>query len=70
MIAEPLDKGIAEDIESGRVSIKQPVRLLGKYFQDKYNWVLLASCIPGHSVQTILVQISSRAAQHFPARPV
>ena len=43
MIAEPLDKGIAEDIESGRVSIKQPVRLLGKYFQDKYNWDLLAS---------------------------
>jgi U5 small nuclear ribonucleoprotein component len=43
MIAEPLDKGIAEDIESGRVSIKQPVRLLGKYFQDNYSWDLLAS---------------------------
>ena len=43
MIAEPLDKGIAEDIESGRVSIKQPVRLLGKFFQDNYNWDLLAS---------------------------
>lgn len=43
MIAEPLDKGIAEDIESGKVSIKQPVRLLGKYFQDNYHWDLLAS---------------------------
>ena len=43
MIAEPLDKGIAEDIETGRVSIKQPIRLLGKYFQDTYNWDLLAS---------------------------
>src|SRR5579862_9162198 len=43
MIAEPLDKGIAEDIESGRVSIKQPVRLLGKFFQENYNWDLLAS---------------------------
>src|SRR5437762_14174848 len=43
MIAEPLDAGIAEDIETGRVSIKQPVRLLGKYFQDTYNWDLLAS---------------------------
>ena len=43
MIAEPLDKGIAEDIETGRVSIKQPARLVGKYFQDNYNWDLLAS---------------------------
>ena len=43
MIAEPLDKGIAEDIESGRISIKQPVRIVGKYFQDNYNWDLLAS---------------------------
>jgi 116 kDa U5 small nuclear ribonucleoprotein component len=43
MIAEPLDKGIAEDIESGRISIKQPVRILGKYFQEHYHWDLLAS---------------------------
>jgi len=43
MIAEPLDKGIAEDIESGRISIKQPVRLVGKYFEENYNWDLLAS---------------------------
>ena len=43
MIAEPLDKGIAEDIESGRISIKQPIRMLGKYFQEQYHWDLLAS---------------------------
>jgi 116 kDa U5 small nuclear ribonucleoprotein component len=43
MISEPLDKGIAEDIETGRISIKQPVRLVAKYFQDTYNWDLLAS---------------------------
>jgi 116 kDa U5 small nuclear ribonucleoprotein component len=43
MISEPLDQGIAEDIERGRVSIKQPVRILGKYFQDNYHWDLLSS---------------------------
>ncbi|KAK4056965.1 hypothetical protein OIO90_001865 [Microbotryomycetes sp. JL221] len=43
MIAEPLDKGIAEDIESGRVSIKLPPKQLGSHFQNKYGWDLLAS---------------------------
>jgi U5 small nuclear ribonucleoprotein component len=43
MIAEPLDKDIAEDIENRRISITQPVRIVGKYFQDHYKWDLLAS---------------------------
>ena len=43
MIAEPLEKGIAGDIESGRISIKMPPKSLGKHFQDKYQWDLLAS---------------------------
>lgn len=43
MIAEPLEKGIAGDIESGRVSIKMPPKQLGKHFQDNYQWDLLAS---------------------------
>lgn len=43
MIAEPLEKGIADDIESGRVYMKMPPKQLGKHFQDKYDWDLLAS---------------------------
>jgi 116 kDa U5 small nuclear ribonucleoprotein component len=43
MIAEPLEKGIAEDIEKGRVSQKMPARQVGKHFQEKYQWDLLAS---------------------------
>ncbi|KAF2013476.1 elongation factor 2 [Aaosphaeria arxii CBS 175.79] len=43
MIAEPLDPGIAEDIESGKVSIKDPVRVVGKFFEENYGYDLLAS---------------------------
>ncbi|KAL9088745.1 MAG: hypothetical protein Q9165_006054 [Trypethelium subeluteriae] len=43
MVSEPLDDGIATDIESGRVKITDPVRTVGKFFQDKYDWDLLAS---------------------------
>lgn len=43
MVAEPLDDGIAEDIESGRVNIRDPVRKVGKFFEEKYDYDLLAS---------------------------
>ena len=43
MIAEPLEKGIAEDIESGRITIRMPPKQLGAHFQNKYGWDLLAS---------------------------
>jgi 116 kDa U5 small nuclear ribonucleoprotein component len=43
MVAEPLDPGIAEDIESGKVSIKDPVRKVGKFFEEKYGYDILAS---------------------------
>ncbi|KAI1002645.1 U5 small nuclear ribonucleoprotein component [Podosphaera aphanis] len=43
MVAEPLDDGIAEDIESGKVSIKSPPRVVGKFFENNYGWDLLAS---------------------------
>lgn len=43
MIAEPLERGIAEDIETGRVSIRLPPKQLGQHFQQKYGWDLLAS---------------------------
>ncbi|MCO5613945.1 hypothetical protein L7F22_068225 [Adiantum nelumboides] len=43
IIAEPLEKGIAEDIESGRLNIHMPPKELGKLLQEKYGWDLLAS---------------------------
>ncbi len=43
MVAEPLDPGIAEDIESGKVLITDPVRKTGKFFEENYGWDLLAS---------------------------
>lgn len=43
MIAEPLEKGIAEDIEAGRVNIKWRVKDIAKFFEEKYSWDILAS---------------------------
>ena len=43
MVAEPLDDGIAEDIETGKVSIKEPTRVVGKFFEQNYNYDLLAA---------------------------
>ncbi|KAK7202953.1 P-loop containing nucleoside triphosphate hydrolase protein [Myxozyma melibiosi] len=43
IIAEPLDDGIAEDIETGNVVLEWPVKRVAKFFQDKYDWDALAS---------------------------
>ncbi|KAJ1548054.1 U5 small nuclear ribonucleoprotein component, partial [Nowakowskiella sp. JEL0078] len=43
MIAEPLEKGIAEDIENLNVSIKWPQRQLADWFVNKYHWDVLAA---------------------------
>lgn len=43
MIAEPLEKGIAEDLERGRVTMKMTAKERGTFFQEKYQWDLLAS---------------------------
>ncbi|KAI9728008.1 MAG: hypothetical protein M1828_005413 [Chrysothrix sp. TS-e1954] len=43
MVAEPLDDGIATDIETSRVSIKDPVRVVGSFFEKNYGYDLLAS---------------------------
>jgi U5 small nuclear ribonucleoprotein component len=43
MVAEPLDQGIAEDIECGKISIRSPTRVIGKFFEENYGWDLLAS---------------------------
>lgn len=43
MIAEQLESGISEDIESGKVNIKDPVRVVGKFFEENYGYDLLAA---------------------------
>jgi len=43
MIAEPLEKGLAEDIEAGAVSIQWDRKRLGDFFQQRYDWDLLAA---------------------------
>lgn len=43
MIAEPLDDGIAEDIEGGKVSIKDPIRKVARFFEENYDWDKLAA---------------------------
>lgn len=43
MVAEPLEDGLARDIETGVVRIRDPVRKTAKFFQDKYDWDLLAA---------------------------
>ncbi|KDQ31303.1 hypothetical protein PLEOSDRAFT_1102276 [Pleurotus ostreatus PC15] len=43
MIAEPLERGIAEDLERGRVTMRMTPKERGTFFQEKYQWDLLAS---------------------------
>lgn len=43
MIAEPLDDGIAEDIEAGNVKIKDPIRKVASFFEQKYEWDKLSA---------------------------
>ena len=43
-IAEPMDDGLAEQIETGKVKLHQwDARKTGRYFQSQYNWDLLSS---------------------------
>ncbi|XP_041479034.1 116 kDa U5 small nuclear ribonucleoprotein component-like [Lytechinus variegatus] len=43
MIAEPLEKNLAEDIENEVVQISWNRKRLGEFFQTKYDWDLLAA---------------------------
>jgi len=43
MIAEPLEKGLAEDIESGAVSMGWDKARLKDFFMKRYDWDLLAA---------------------------
>ncbi|TYH36774.1 hypothetical protein ES332_D13G288100v1 [Gossypium tomentosum] len=42
-IAEPLERGLAEDIENGVVSVDWSRKQLGDFFKTKYDWDLLAA---------------------------
>ena len=42
-IAEPLDEGLAEKLEAGRVSLEWDKKKMGRFFQTQYNWDLLSS---------------------------
>lgn len=43
MISEPLEKGLAEDIENEVVQINWNKKRTGEFFQTKYGWDLLAA---------------------------
>jgi len=43
MISEPLETGIANDIESGKVTMRMTNKERGKFFEQNYGWDLLAS---------------------------
>ncbi|KAF3919503.1 hypothetical protein ABW20_dc0100864 [Dactylellina cionopaga] len=43
MVAEPLEEDVAKDIETGKVSIKWPIRKVGKFFEESHGWDVLAS---------------------------
>lgn len=42
-IAEPLDKGLGEDIEAARVSLEWPRKQISQFFKEKYDWDALAA---------------------------
>lgn len=43
IVAEPLSRNIADDIESGRVDIDWPLKQISSHFQEQYEWDLMAS---------------------------
>jgi len=43
MVAEPLEKGIGEDIEKGKVKIDWDSRRVGDFFTKNYDWDALAA---------------------------
>ncbi|KAJ2313548.1 hypothetical protein H4S02_000399 [Coemansia sp. RSA 2611] len=42
IIAEPVEQGIAEDIESGKVQLSWPARQVGQFFEANHGWDILA----------------------------
>lgn len=43
VIAEPLDKGLADDIEAGAVSLDWPLKRVAGFLESKYDWDKLAA---------------------------
>ncbi|KAI8110430.1 hypothetical protein M9435_002105 [Picochlorum sp. BPE23] len=43
VIAEPLDQGLAEDLEKGAVSIDWSKKKIAGFFQDSYDWDVMAA---------------------------
>jgi len=43
LIAEPLDDGLAEDLEAGKIHLHWDKKKFGRFFQTKYDWDLLSS---------------------------
>ena len=43
MVAEPLDKGLAEDIENRVLDIDWPKKRVGKFLEEKYQWDVMAA---------------------------
>lgn len=43
MIAEPMEKGLAEDIEDGEVRLEWPADRVRQFFRTKYEWDALAA---------------------------
>jgi U5 small nuclear ribonucleoprotein component len=43
VVSEPLEKGIAEDLERGNVKLDWGPKKTGEFFVDKYEWDLLAA---------------------------
>ncbi|KAI8093304.1 P-loop containing nucleoside triphosphate hydrolase protein [Halteromyces radiatus] len=42
-ISEPLEKGLAEDIEMGKINLRWPAKQLGGYLEKNYGWDVLAA---------------------------
>ncbi|EFJ13644.1 hypothetical protein SELMODRAFT_231460 [Selaginella moellendorffii] len=43
MLAEPLEKGLSEDIENGNVCIDWPAKKVSEFFKVRYDWDVLAA---------------------------
>merc|ERR1719238_801808 len=43
MICEPMEKNLAEDIETNKVNIGMDKKSIGNFFREKYDWDLLAA---------------------------
>ena len=43
MIAEPLEKDVADDIENLKINIKWPAKKLSDHFVNNYDWDVLAA---------------------------